>query len=510
MAEAKQPALGKRTLEILGTAAAYYAVGRLSLLLAIPPGYATAVWPAAGLALAGMLVFRGRVWPGVLIGHFFVNLFTSFDSSSTLSMLQSGSLALCIAVGGTLQATLGAALVRRFVGFPTRLDLEKEVTFFLFLAGPVSCLAGASVGIASLTFFGVLEPAAAPFNWFTWWVGDAIGVILVAPVAAIWAAGRDEVPLKRQLYVTIPLVLMLVLAIAFFIIASGLEEVALRDSGPRAHGWLAWAFLTVGLLFTALMSALLILVTGRTTAVQRLVNLRTKELQALNKELESFSYSVAHDLRSPLTGIFASSLMLAESLNPRLDERNRILLEQMVNGTQRMTALIEDLLKLSRLSRAPLQIEPVNLSDIARAVMVELSKRDPQRTVQLQITEGVTASCDNGLMRAALENMLCNAWKFTSKTTDAKISFLREPSPDGEIYCVRDNGAGFDMKKADKLFAPFQRLHPAPEFEGTGIGLATVQRIITRHGGRIWAQATPNEGASFFFTLSAKSSSSVP
>jgi signal transduction histidine kinase len=386
------------------------------------------------------------------------------------------------------------------------LDLDKEVMLFLLLAGPVSCLAGATIGVSSLWIFGLLQPEGAAFNWFTWWVGDAIGVMLVAPVVVLMTADKELVPQRRRLSVGVPFALMLILAIAFFVVASGLEEVALRSGGGR-QGWLAWAFLTVGLLFTALLSAFLMVLTGRATAVQRLVDQRTEELQQLNKELETFGYTVAHDLRSPLTGIYASSRLLAESWTPLLDDKGRILLDQMLLGTERMSALIDDLLKLSRLSRAPMRVENVNLSDVARRVMVDLSKRDPHRTVVIEITEGVTAPCDNGLIRAALENLLANAWKFTGKRNNAKIAFLREQTPEGETYCVRDNGAGFDMAHVDRLFAPFQRLHPAPEFEGTGVGLATVKRIITRHGGRIWAKASINGGASFFFTLNAPTQS---
>jgi light-regulated signal transduction histidine kinase (bacteriophytochrome) len=167
----------------------------------------------------------------------------------------------------------------------------------------------------------------------------------------------------------------------------------------------------------------------------------------------------------------------------------------------RMTTLIDDLLNLSRVNRAQLCAEQVNLSELATCIIADLRMRDPTRQVVVEIADGLTAFCDKGLIKVALDNLLGNAWKFTGKQPDARIAFILEKTVDEAVFCVRDNGAGFDMKCAGKLFAPFQRLHQASEFEGTGIGLATVARIISRHGGRIWARAAMNEGASFFFTL---------
>src|SRR5215510_8992031 len=217
-----------RVVENLAMAALYYLLGKLALLLAIPPGYASAVWPSAGLALAGMLAFRYRVWPGILVGHFFVNLFPTFEASLALPFLKSMLLALSIAVGGTLQGALGAFLIRRFVGYPNRLDKEKDIISFLFLSGPVSCLVGATFGSTSLLFFGVVSAADYPFNWFTWWVGDAIGVMLVAPVLVVWAVGRREVDLRRQLSVTGLLTVMLALVVAFFVVSRTSEERRLK------------------------------------------------------------------------------------------------------------------------------------------------------------------------------------------------------------------------------------------------------------------------------------------
>src|SRR5262245_44554268 len=229
-----------RVVENLAMAALYYGLGRLALLLAIPPGYASAVWPPAGLALAGMLAFRYRVWPGIFIGHFLVNLYPPPDANPERTLVTSVLLALSVATGGTLQAALGAFLTRRFVGYPNRLDQEKDIMFFLLLGGPISCLVGATFGTTSLLFLGVVSATDYPFNWFTWWVGDVIGVMLVAPVLVIWAAGRREVPLRRQVSVTSLLMVMLALVVVFFVASRSSEERRLelefqsRTEAPRS------------------------------------------------------------------------------------------------------------------------------------------------------------------------------------------------------------------------------------------------------------------------------------
>lgn len=228
---------------------------------------------------------------------------------------------------------------------------------------------------------------------------------------------------------------------------------------------------------------------------------RTAALEAINKELEAFSYSVSHDLRAPLRGIDGFGKIVLERYGPALDEQGRHYLQRIRAGTQRMGRLIDDLLRLSKLSRAELKWAPLDLSEMAKEVIAELSKVEPERQVKLVVSESLSARGDAQLLQVVLENLLGNAWKFTRKTQDARIEVGRETCANEECFFVRDNGAGFDMEYAGKLFAPFQRLHDMTEFEGTGIGLATVQRIIARHGGRIWAEARPDHGATFWFTL---------
>jgi len=225
------------------------------------------------------------------------------------------------------------------------------------------------------------------------------------------------------------------------------------------------------------------------------------ELEQVNKELEAFNYSVSHDLRTPLRSIDGFSQALLEDYADRLDEAGKDYLRRVRSATQRMGQLIDDLLNLSRLSRAEMNFRKVDLSKLVREIAAELKKNEPERTVEFIIAEEATVCGDLHLLRVALENLLGNAWKFTGKRPHATIEFGVSQHNGQPVYFVRDDDAGFDMTYADRLFTPFQRLHDSTEFEGTGIGLAIVQRIIHRHGGTIRAEGEVGKGATFYFTL---------
>lgn len=228
---------------------------------------------------------------------------------------------------------------------------------------------------------------------------------------------------------------------------------------------------------------------------------RVAELQVLNHELETFAYSVSHDLRSPLRGIDGFSKLVVERYADRLDDTGKQYLHRVRAATQRMSLLIDDLLKLSRVTRAELHCEPIDLSELARDVLADLVVAEPDREVISLIQPGLAARADPRLVRVVLENLLDNAWKFTSTRDAATIEVGVQEHDGQQAYFVRDNGVGYDMAYADKLFGPFQRLHSMHEFRGTGIGLATVQRIVNRHDGQTWAEAAVNQGATVYFTL---------
>jgi signal transduction histidine kinase len=235
--------------------------------------------------------------------------------------------------------------------------------------------------------------------------------------------------------------------------------------------------------------------------LERRIRERTAELEAANKELEAFSYSVSHDLRAPLIHLHGFSTLLLDRHSSQIDEEGQKYLQNIKSGAMRMSALIDDLLKLAKVTRQGLKLQNVGLNALVEEALREFESETRDRGIEWQIGVLPLVKCDPGLMRQAIINLLSNAIKYTRNREQAVIQ-VRQSIVDGrDVILVRDNGAGFDMAHAKRLFAPFQRFHAAKEFEGIGIGLATVQRIIQKHGGRIWAQSEPGLGATFYFTV---------
>lgn len=235
------------------------------------------------------------------------------------------------------------------------------------------------------------------------------------------------------------------------------------------------------------------------------VQQRTKQLEVANKELEAFSYSVSHDLSAPLRRIGSFSKMLMSA--NQLDTKGNHYLTRIYESIEQMQQLIEDMLLLAQVSKGEINYQKIDLSKIVRSISQDLATAEPNRQVEFCIAEDITACADKRLMRCVLENLIGNAWKYTKKSNYARIEFgvvdsgCEESLARSQVYFIRDNGVGFNMKYSKNLFRPFQRLHSEAEFEGTGIGLATVQRIIHRHEGQIWAEAEVEKGATFYFTL---------
>jgi light-regulated signal transduction histidine kinase (bacteriophytochrome) len=233
-------------------------------------------------------------------------------------------------------------------------------------------------------------------------------------------------------------------------------------------------------------------------------------LTLANRELEAFSYSVAHDLRAPLRGMNGFAQILLEDYKDKLDAAGQDCLQEIHQNAVRMGGLIDALLSLSRVTRSELRLEWLDLSAMARAVIAELAKSEPQRVVEVIVGDRLHALIDRALARTLMDNLIANAWKFTSKTSAAVIEFGSSEVQGTRSFFVRDNGVGFEMAYAIKLFAPFQRLHAAAEYPGTGVGLATVQRIVHRHGGRIWADGAVGQGATFYFNLPGRAPDGGP
>ena len=237
------------------------------------------------------------------------------------------------------------------------------------------------------------------------------------------------------------------------------------------------------------------------TSLEQRVTERTLQLEAANRELEAFSYSVSHDLRAPLRAVDGFSQAVLEDYGGQLPEEGRRYLQTIRAGAQKMGALIDDLLNFSRLNRAPLNKNAVDTGNLVRSVLADLSAEQDGRQIELRIGELPVCAGDRALLRQVWINLLSNALKYTRKREAAVIEVGCEAGAEGDVFFVRDNGTGFDMRYADKLFGVFQRLHRAEEYEGTGVGLAIVQRIIQRHGGRVWTEAAVDRGATFYFTL---------
>lgn len=232
---------------------------------------------------------------------------------------------------------------------------------------------------------------------------------------------------------------------------------------------------------------------------------RTEELEVINRELEAFSYSVSHDLRAPLRSIEGFSNKILKECADDLDHSGRDYLNRIVRASRHMGVLIDSLLKLARISRLEMQPEYIDISVMAQTISSELLSSDPQRKADFRIQQGINACADFNLIRIALQNLFDNAWKYCRKRDLTVIEFGRHLREGHTVYFIRDNGVGFNMKYAGNLFNAFQRLHTSTEFEGTGVGLATVRRIIERHRGRIWAESEENAGTAFYFTLFSKS-----
>lgn len=274
------------------------------------------------------------------------------------------------------------------------------------------------------------------------------------------------------------------------------------DNSARNTLISALVLLTIVFITFFILCLLFIRDAAKRNQLQEILHKNVAELTGLNKELETFSYSVSHDLRAPLRAIDGFSRVLLKDYSNQLDETGTDYLNRIYKGSQRMGELIDDMLSLSKVTRTEPKKQKVNLSNIAKEIVVDLQDREPDRKASFVIPDGAEVIGDNQLLRQVLENLLGNAWKFTSKKPLAQIEFGTFRQEDKkQVYFIRDNGIGFDMAHSNKLFGVFKRLHSQNDYNGSGIGLATVQRIIHKHGGRVWAEGKIGDGATFYFTL---------
>lgn len=546
-----------KTLRMIALAAMYFAAGKVGLLLAHVHASVSPVWPATGIALAALLLWGTGYWPAVFVGAFLVNITTALphEASIVSRLVQATG----IAGGNTLEAVVGAWLVNRFANGCNAFQRVSDVFRYSFLAGGLGTAISATMGTLTLLGSGFLAKETYGTAWVTWWMGDMVGAVLIAPLILVWVRnpairfGMDRAAEALALLMSILVISALNFSNIFplgdkhfpfaFLFFPFLAWTALRFESRGVVAFVSvicclaingtlhgvGTFAVMGQNGSLLILQMFICVAALTGLVlaaavserkfaeeqvrhlnselEQRVQQRTAQLEGTNKELEAFCYSVSHDLRAPLRTIRGFSEVLLEQYKPHLDARGQDYLRRTCDAGLQMDKLIEDLLKLSRVSRSEIQHTDINLSAIAEEVAADLAKTDPGRTVEFAIAPGVSANGDERLLRLVIDNLLRNAWKFTRKQPEARIEFGRlngETSP----FFVRDNGVGFDMAYAAKLFGVFQRLHSGAEFAGSGVGLAIVQRVINRHGGRVWADAKVNLGATFYFTLPSAGGSS--
>ena len=538
-----------KSLRFAALVAMYFVAGKVGMLLRDANSGVSPIWPATGIALAGLLLWGYSLWPAIFVGACLIDITSrSVHDSVALRIFHTVG----IAGGDTLEALAGAWLANRFANGANAFLRVSDVFRYTFFAGLLSTAISATFGVGTLLVGGYLTKRPFGTAWLSWWMGDMVGAIIVAPLILVWKANPSvHFGPKRSLEaLSLLLSLLLVSAVNFsnvlnfgvqryplaFLYIPLLVWAALRfeSRGVVAfvsiicclavngtwHGIGAFAiadgnssllmlqtFICVATLTALVLAAA---VAERKTAeekfrrlsveLERRVKERTAQLEGINKELEAFCYSVSHDLRAPLRTIRGFSEVLLEQCLPQLDARGQDFLRRTCDAGLQMDKLIEDLLKLSRVTRGEIEQRQINLSSIASEIADALAKGEPQRHVEFDIAPDVSAKGDERLLRQVLDNLLRNAWKFTGKQPHARIEFGRQ-NGEASPFFVRDNGVGFDMAYAGKLFGVFQRLHSPAEFTGSGVGLAIVQRVVNRHGGRVWADAKVNSGATFYFTL---------
>lgn len=544
----------------MALAAVYFITGKLGLSIASVHPSATAVWAPTAISITAFLFLGLRVWPGVFLGAFLVNETTAGNVLTSIG----------IAAGNTLEGWLAAFLTRTFAHGRKTFDRMDSAIKYVFLAAVPATAVGAVIGVTSLSLGGFAPWDRFSAIALTWWLGDAAAALLLAPLPILWLHNprpirlRSRLPEFSALVALFTVVCLLAftnlilpfesgrtLALAIFPLflwavvrfePHGVALCNLLMTGIGIYGALSGSYaaypgltpaeslirLQASLAFFAvpnLVFAAAILQLERSrreiqdshSLLDSRVRERTTELAAAKeaaetalKELEAFSYSVSHDLRAPLRAVDGFSQAIIEDYGDRLDQIGRDHLQRVREGCQQMGILIDDLLGLSRLARSRLQSERVDLSELAREIAGSMDQRYPNRRVAFEVKDGLMTSGDPGLLRIALDNLLDNAWKFTSRTEHAHVYFGGAAQNGAPTYFVKDDGAGFDPAFSSKLFNPFQRLHTTEEFPGNGIGLATVHRIVQRHGGKVWAEGAVGRGATFYFSLDTPGKENSP
>lgn len=547
-------------VRVLGVALAYVAAANLGRLVAY--GLVTSVWPPTGVALAALLLGGLRLWPGVALGVF-VTVGLDVQPMPLPIVLPPGGV-LAMTAGNTLEAVLAAWLIRRFAGFAGTFDRVREVVGLLVFAVGLGAPFSATVGCLTLLGVGAVPWAGFGAAWFEWWVGNVLGVLVVTPFLTAWlspprptvAAGRalefvlmvaglalaaahsvlgafPQVPgAERETYLLYPFLVWASLrfgprataSMVLFVSVVALTANALRfgtfqevgDGVLRLQvlvGVVATSMLLLAASIderaracaelTALQLSLREEVARRTAELQeanRRLKTSNSELAVANRDLESFAWNVAHDLRAPVRAVSGFAALLREEHADRLDPDALALLTRISRAAHQMGRLIDGLLEVARLGRRTPVHEAVDMEELARRVAAEVAGADGPPIVVRTLPP---CHGDPALLRRMLGNLVENAVKYTRGRPDPRIEIGGARRGREVEYWVRDNGVGFDMRYVGHLFRVFHRLH-GPEYEGTGVGLAIVRRIAELHGGRVWAEGREGKGATFHVRVQAK------
>lgn len=523
-------------LRLAVLAGCYYVVGKVGLAAGALSGNVTPVWPPTGLAIAVLAVGGVRLWPGVAAGALLINGFSDVPLLAACGM----------AVGNTAEAVAGAWLLVRCAGRAPALGRVRDVGVLVLLCAGVATLASATLGVLSLRLGGVIPSGAMWGTWRVWWVGDALGALVVAPVLLVAGVGRrptlpsaaravegvalGAVVLAATLlsfgssaghsYLVFPPVIFAALrfgaigatwstlsvaAVAVLETRSGNGPFAVTDSTHSL--WLLDTFLAV-LAITGLVLAAVVRerdeAAARSAALASSLQHSVAELEFANSELEAFTYSVSHDLRAPLRNIDGFARNLDRRAGASLDEESRRYLGRVRSNAKSMGVLIDELLAFSRLQRQPLQTSNVDVNSVvAEALLLLESARAARPELTITVGDLPTVRADRALLVQVYVNLIGNAIKFTRGCRPAAVTIGADVDPaTGEyVFAVSDTGVGFDMDYVHRMFGVFQRLHRMEDYEGSGVGLALVARIVHRHGGRVWAHGAVNEGATIWFTL---------
>lgn len=531
----RDPRVATRYLiAVVALAAAYYALGRLGLAAGQLPGNVAPVWPPTGLALGVLIRWGPAYWPGVALGALMVNGLTEVPFATVMGM----------AAGNTLEAVVGAWLFVRVVQGDARLERVRDVLGFTLACAAGATVVSATVGVASLGLGGVVSADDLVSTWRVWWVGDALGALVVGPVVLLagwrrqsgrpargWAeraalilaaTGASLVAFSGDPgygFVVFPVLMWAALrfeqrgAVAATLVVSVVAVLGTREGrGAFAEAttterlWMLDFYLAVVAL-TGLVLAAVVSERDREARRNRQLSGEMRrhlaDLEAVNAELEAFSYSVSHDLRAPLRNIDGFSRMLVKKHEDDLDESARHYLERIRANVAAMGTLIDELLLLSRIQRQELRTRPTDLREAVEGALAQLESAFAGRSVELEIGELPTLPVDSALVTQVYANLLSNALKFTRGRQVAHVEVGSRPGPQGRghVLYVRDDGVGFDMAYADRLFGAFQRMHRGEDYEGSGVGLAIVARIVNRHGGLVWAESEPGVGTTVSFTL---------